>query len=102
MGNTDIANALRVKDLYHARLTSYVQSMQSRTRPDKLKEFSEMRGFSMETIQKLGIFYIGEMAEMLVPEYLEDIKNFGVISETNLKPIFRDRYEHRFTDRKNS
>ena len=41
---------------------------------------------------KCGIFYVGEMAEMLNPKYLDEVNSFGVISPTNNMPIFKNRW----------
>jgi len=90
--NNSAIKALKVKEQYEDHLTEYVKVLISRGNKEKLKEFSELRGYKLETIVDSDIFYIGEMAEMLVPAYLEYVRNFGVISETNLKPIFHDRY----------
>ena len=43
-------------------------------------------------MKNCGIFYIGEMAEMLLPEYIDKISEFGVISPTNNMPIFKGRW----------
>lgn len=51
-----------------------------------------MRKFSIDTVRNCGIFYIGEMAEMLLPDYIDKISEFGVISPTNNMPIFKGRW----------
>ena len=90
--NNNLLQALIVKEQYENHLTEYTRTLIDRGSIDKLKEFAELRNFKLETIKNCDIFYIGEMAEMLVPAYLEYVRNFGVISETNLKPIFNNRY----------
>ena len=87
-----IISAIKVRNTYENHLTEYVKDMHGRSNKQKLQEFSELRGFSLETINKAEIFYVGEMVEMLVPKYLEYIESFGVISPTNKKPIFHNRY----------
>ena len=77
---------------YNIRLSNYINKLSARANKDKLKEFAELRDFKLETVREAGIFYIGEMAEMLLPEYLDDLEEFGVISATNYKPIFRNRW----------
>ena len=80
---------------YNKYLTSYVKSLRKRANENykvKLNEFSEFRDFSLTTIQSCGIFYIGSMSEMLLPNYIDNISQLGVISETNNKPIFTDRF----------
>lgn len=89
---TDIGAAMLDRIKYEQTLTAYVTELQQRSSKDKLKEFAEFRDFKLDTVEKLGIFYIGEMAEMLLPNYIDEIQHLGVISETNYKPIFRDRW----------
>lgn len=90
MGN--IEQQLKEYNSYTDDFTQYVNELQSRAEDRNLDRFSEMRGFSIETIKKAGIFYIGDATEMLMPSYLDKIESFGVISDTNKKPIFHDRY----------
>lgn len=80
------------KDRYNNRLTEYVQSLRKRAGDKMLEEFSQLRGFSMDTIKKAEIFYISDMSEMLIPKYIDELESFGVISETNKKPIFDGRW----------
>lgn len=87
-----IAEELREKQVYQESLTSYVEALQSRSNKDKLKEFAELRQLPIEAVEEAGIFYIGGMAEMLLPSYIDRIQSFGVISNTNNKPIFNERW----------
>ena len=64
---------------------------QLRKYTDKLKEFSELRGLPLDELDKSGVFYVGNPAEVLIPEYLEQVDSFGLISPTNRMPIFHDR-----------
>lgn len=43
-------------------------------------------------VAQSGIFYIGNMVEMLLPEFMSELYDFGVISATNNKPIFTNRW----------
>ena len=88
----EVADAILEKTKYNQLLTNYATVMQSRTNKSKLQEFADFRKFSIETVNKCGIFYVGEMAEMLVPAFLDNIQSMGIISETNYKPIFRERW----------
>lgn len=90
--NTDILSVINEKDLYENDLTSYVSVLQKRGDPTKLDELAGFRDFKRSTIDEAGIFYIGDMAEMLIPSFIEKLDNLGVISETNKKPIFRERW----------
>jgi len=77
---------------YTKDLTEYVNALQNRAGDKMLQQFSEMRQFSMDTIKESGIFYIGDATEMLLPSYLNRVEDFGVISPTNKRPIFHNRY----------
>lgn len=74
------------------KYTEYVKILKERCNKEKLNDFSKLRGFSEELIDKQDIFWIGDMSEMLVPDFLNDLRSFGVISETNGMPIFHDRW----------
>ena len=87
-----VGEALIGKGQYERILTDYVNDLSARSSKDKQREFADFRKFKLETVEKLDIFYVGEMAEMLLPNYIDKIAQFGVISETNYKPIFRDRW----------
>lgn len=84
--------ALRDKQVYEKRLTSYYLDLYKRTNKEKVKEFADFRKFDINTVNKCGIFYIGEMAEMLLPQYIDEVSEFGVISPTNNMPIFKNRW----------
>jgi DNA primase len=57
-----------------------------------LEEFAKVRNYTMETMEKHMIFYIKDMAEMIVPQYINSLSEMGLISESNNKPIFHDRF----------
>lgn len=77
---------------YTDKLTKYVSELQERAGDNQLDYFSNLRKFSLETIKSLGIFYIGDATEMLLPNYLDMVEQFGVISPTNKRPIFHNRF----------
>ena len=79
-------------ETYIKRFTAYVKELQDRAGDRMLAEFCTIRQFPMELVKELGIFYIGNATEMLLPTYLSEIEDFGVISPTNRRPIFHDRY----------
>lgn len=61
--------------------------------PNKIKELAEIRNIPLEELERAGIFYIGDMAEMILLGKFEGrLKEYGVISSTNNKPIFTKRY----------
>ena len=77
---------------FRALLTDYVEDIRSRSKQYKIRDFAVKRKFKEETLNNSGIFFIDKMAELVVPKYFDLLKNFGVISETNSKPIYNDRY----------
>lgn len=89
---SNIESVFKDKDTYSAELTDYVNELRARAGDKMLDKFSEMRQFSIETIKENNIFYIGDATEMLIPSYLNKVESFGVISTTNKKPIFHNRF----------
>lgn len=77
---------------YTNSLTAYTRELQSRAGNKMLDYFAELRKFSLDTIKSCDIFYIGDATEMLIPSYLGQVESFGVISPTNKKPIFHNRF----------
>lgn len=77
---------------YTEQLTAYTKALQTRAGSKMLTEFSEMRDFSLDIIKKSDIFYVNEATEMLLPQYLNQVEAFGVISPTNKRPIFHNRW----------
>lgn len=85
-------DVIQTKNEYETDLTNYAKQLKARANPLKLDEFCRIRAFDKETAEESGIFYIGDMAEMLLPNYFDRVDKLGVISETNKKPIFRNRW----------
>lgn len=77
---------------FKEELTDYVGELRARAGDKRLDEFSALRKFSRETIEKQKIFYVGDSVEMLMPKYMDKLEEFGVISPTNNKPIFHNRF----------
>ena len=77
---------------YSDKFTRYVNELKERSGDKMLPEFAYIRQFSMDTIKEHDIFYIKDATEMLLPSYLNYVESFGVISPTNKKPIFHNRY----------
>ena len=90
MQNT--AEALKIKENYEDMLTDYVSILKGRSDKNKIKELADMRNIPIEAFEEADTFFIGEMGEMLLPNYLKELKTFGVISNTNNKPIFHNRW----------
>ena len=77
---------------YLDSFTEYVNVLRQRSNKNMLKVLSDMRGISVQQLEEEGVFYIGDMVEMLLPNYLDKLEEFGVISTTNNKPIFHNRW----------
>lgn len=89
---SNIELLLQDMDNFNDRLTDYTKELQSRADESKLLNFCEMRKMPLDVVKESDIFYIGDATEMLLPSYLGLIEDFGVISPTNKKPIFHNRY----------
>lgn len=93
----DTQSILSNKHQYEELLTAYVKELQTRCNNDPykqsmLQQFADFRGFNLSTVQSAGIFYIGEMVEMLLPDYFDNVQSFGIISPANNMPIFNNRW----------
>lgn len=77
---------------FYQRFTQYTKVLSSMCDKDKLKEFAEIRKMPLKAVQEAGIFYVDNMAKMIIPDYIEQLNDFGVISENNNKPIFNERW----------
>lgn len=77
---------------FRKSFTDYVKIISELNDQDKIHELAVLRKYNDEIINEHGIFYISKMAEMIVPGYIDKLVDFGVISPTNNKPIYSDRY----------
>lgn len=80
---------------YCERFNSYVTKLRSNSKvlhPEKIHELSEIRLIPEETLESAGVFYIGAMEEMVLPDFVDSLPEFGVVSNTNNMVIFRERY----------
>lgn len=77
---------------YTDKLTEYTMELKKRAGDKMLEYFAEMRKFPIDIVNTSDIFYINDATEMLLPKYLGDVEDFGVISNTNKKPIFHNRF----------
>lgn len=92
MSNEVTESAISEMEQYTNEFSEYVENLRQRSNPAMQAYFAEMRHFDVETVRENGIFYIGDATEMLIPAYLGIVEDFGVISPTNKKPIFHNRY----------
>lgn len=76
---------------YRELLTNYVNQLKNNAGDYMLEELAEMRKLKSDTIKNAGIFYIKDPAEMIVPEYIDSIRDFGIIAMNN-RPMYTERY----------
>lgn len=87
-----VQSILNARKTLREDFTKYVGILRDRSDKDKVKEFSDMRKIDIKAIEDAEIFYIEDMAEMLVPSYLNKLQEFGIISPNNNRPIYHDRW----------
>lgn len=90
--NEAVKRILNDKQEYEKRLTEYVRELKERADHNKLEELAKIRKMPIEVLEEHDIFYIGNMVEMMLPNYLNKLEEFGIISQTNRKPIFNERW----------
>ncbi len=81
-----------IKNDYESSLSEYTYILKSRSDKTKLKELAEFRKIPIEELESSKIFYIGSMVEMMIPKYIDRLKDFGLIADTNNRPIFNNRW----------
>ena len=87
-----IEEVIERKREYERKYSEYVEVLRGRSSREKLEELGELRRLPVGVLEELGIFYVGNMVEMVIPEYIRYLKGFGLISSSNNKPIFNDRW----------
>lgn len=87
-----IEDELSIFNKYTDELTEYTYELKSRAGDKMLQYFADLRQMPIEEVIKSDIFYIDDATEMLLPKYLNSVESFGVISPTNKKPIFHNRF----------
>ena len=89
---SNIEQEVLIEHDHKLRFTKYVNILRARSDKSQLEVFSKFRNMPMEILEEIGMFYIGSMTEMLVPEFIDSLVEFGVISTSNNKPIFNNRW----------
>ena len=87
-----IEDELSIFNKYTDELTEYTYELKSRAGDRMLQYFADLRQIPIDEVIKSDIFYIDDATEMLLPKYLNRVESFGVISPTNKKPIFHNRF----------
>lgn len=77
---------------FREEFTEYISKVKSLCNEDKLIELSDKRNISVEELKKCGIFYIEDNATLVLPQYFSKLEDFGVISRTNKRPIYENRW----------
>ena len=83
---------LKKRREFRENLTEYVNTLRQRSDPYMLEQLSELRKIDIKALEDAGIFYVSNMAQMMLPEYIDDLEAFGIISPNNNKPIYHDRW----------
>lgn len=91
----EINKYIAEKVKYLKRFNDYTQKIKKRSyeiHPDKLSELSLLRGIPLEILEQADIFYVEQQSELLLPEFIDDLLDFGLINGLNNAPIFHSRW----------
>lgn len=91
MGKTISKTPLLEVENYRKNLTGYVNTLQENAGDYMLDTLAEIRKIDVGVLKEAGIFYISDPAEMLVPEYIDNIRDFGVVAMNN-RPVYTGRW----------
>lgn len=72
------------------RLTTYTKQLFIRSDKERLKELADKRQFKIEVLEGKEIFYINRPVELLIPEFTNELVDFGIIKDN--KPIYHQRW----------
>ena len=83
-----------VVDRYNFRkkFTEYVNTLYKLSNKEMQEEFARIRQMPIDSIKENDIFWVGNSAELMIPEYIGLLEKFGLVSEANNKPIFNNRW----------
>ena len=83
-----------VQDRYNFRkkFTEYVNTLYKLSNKEMQEEFARIRQIPINSIKENDIFWVGNSAELMIPEYIGLLEKFGLVSEANNKPIFNNRW----------
>lgn len=92
-----------VQDRYNFRkkFTEYVNTLYKLSNKEMQEEFARIRQIPIDSIKENDIFWVGNSAELMVPEYIGLLEKFGLVSEANNKPIFNNRWVIPIKDKDN-
>lgn len=92
-----------VADRYNFRkkFTEYVNTLYKLSNKEMQEEFARIRQMPIDSIKENDIFWVGNSAELMIPEYIGLLEKFGLVSEANNKPIFSNRWVIPIKDKDN-
>lgn len=92
-----------VQDRYNFRkkFTEYVNTLYKLSNKEMQEEFARLRQIPINSIKENDIFWVGNSAELMIPEYIGLLEKFGLVSEANNKPIFNNRWVIPIRDKDN-
>lgn len=92
-----------VVDRYNFRkkFTEYVNTLYKLSNKEMQEEFARIRQIPVDSIKENDIFWVGNSAELMIPEYIGLLEKFGLVSEANNKPIFSNRWVIPIRDKDN-
>lgn len=92
-----------VQDRYNFRkkFTEYVNTLYKLSNKEMQEEFAKLRQIPINSIKENDIFWVGNSAELMIPEYIGLLEKFGLVSEANNKPIFNNRWVIPIKDKDN-
>lgn len=92
-----------VQDRYNFRkkFTEYVNTLYKLSNKEMQEEFAKLRQIPIDSIKENDIFWVGNSAELMIPEYIGLLEKFGLVSEANNKPIFNNRWVIPIKDKDN-
>lgn len=92
-----------VVDRYNFRkkFTEYANTLYKLSNKEMQEEFARIRQIPINSIKENDIFWVGNSAELMIPEYIGLLEKFGLVSEANNKPIFNNRWVIPIKDKDN-
>lgn len=88
----DYKEVLKERNDFCSLLAGYVYELGRRTKKENLEEYAKHRCIDTNFLIELGLVYVRDYIDMLIPGYIDKLEYFGLINTTNGKPIFKDRY----------
>lgn len=91
----EINTYITEKKAYLDKFNEYTRKLKERSysiHQDKLSELSLLRGIPIDILEKADIFYIEQQSELLLPDYIDSLLDFGLINGLNNSPIFHSRW----------